>query len=208
MSYGIAKGSRAAVWLVAFLLTLLTITVHVVSPSTWRFSDQRWEEILRLRQESPIFGVRPITAICVKVISGVTGLSVKSAFFTLQFLLYFLTGPAFYYYLRRLRFDNRYALGGMIVFLSSLPLFMAHFEPIFTWSDFWIYLLVPLSFAPACERRYGLSVACMAIANHGESPGNYLLWQVRQIWLRALPPGIRRNVELVLCGSWQVAHST
>ena len=41
---------------------------------------------------------------------------------------------------------------------------MAHFEPIFTWSDFWIYLLVPLSFAPACERRYGLSVACMAIA--------------------------------------------
>lgn len=37
---------------------------------------------------------------------------------------------------------------------------------------------------------------------------NYLLWQVRQIWLRALPPTGRRNVEFVLCGSWQVAHST
>lgn len=37
---------------------------------------------------------------------------------------------------------------------------------------------------------------------------SYLLWQVRQIWLRALPPTVRRNVEFVLCGSWQVAHST
>jgi len=36
----------------------------------------------------------------------------------------------------------------------------------------------------------------------------HLLWQARQIWLRAFPLGKRRNVGLVLCGSWQVAHST
>jgi hypothetical protein len=82
----------------------------------------------------------------------------------LQFTLYLLCGPAFWFFLRTLGFRLSYALAGMIMYLLTMPLFMAHFEPVHTGSDFWVYLLVPLSIAMAIRKQYTVAVITVILA--------------------------------------------
>lgn len=160
-----SRGSRlTTLWLVALFVTALTILAHIYSPSTWTLSDTQWDQTLSLHRDSPIFKVRSITTLLITFFHESLGVRVKLVFFSLQFLLYFLNGPVFYYYLRQIGSEHRFALAGMVLWQFSLPLFMAHFEPVFTWSDFWVYLFVPLSLACAVRGRMLLTALCMAVA--------------------------------------------
>ncbi|MFQ5454216.1 MAG: hypothetical protein ACE5D6_08530, partial [Candidatus Zixiibacteriota bacterium] len=46
----------------------------------------------------------------------------------------------------------------------SLPIFLAHFQPIYTWSDFWIYTTVPLTITSIIKKNGWLSILGMFIA--------------------------------------------
>jgi len=75
----------------------------------------------------------------------ITGVSLKVTFYSVQYLLAFITGLLFLKYLRRLGFDRFWPHLGMILFFTSLSVMGAHFAPIHTWDDFWMYLLLLLT---------------------------------------------------------------
>jgi hypothetical protein len=158
------RGKAIRVWLLAAFLTGLTIIVHFTSPSTLNHSEESWGLKLDLHSSADVFRVRPLTTGIVQFLNEEIGLPVKTAFFGLQFLLFFLMCPALYFFFRQLGYDDKYSTTGMIIFALSLPVFLAHFEPVFTWSDFWLYLMVPLSLGLAIRGKIILAAATMACA--------------------------------------------
>ncbi len=157
-------GKWIHVWLLAALLTGLTIIVHFTSPSTLNHSEESWQMKLDLHSSADVFRVRPLTTGIVNFLNEKIDLSIRAAFFGLQFLLFFLMCPALYFYFSQLGYSHRLSIIGMIIFALSLPVFLAHFEPIFTWSDFWLYLMAPLSLGLAIRHKFILAALTMAIA--------------------------------------------
>jgi hypothetical protein len=158
------RGRWIQVWLLALLLTALTTVVHLTSPSSFYLKDAIWQARLNLHYSADVFRVRPLTSAIVTFLTTNYGLSIKTAFLSLQFTLFFLTCPAVYFYLKQLGYNHRYSIVGMIMFMLSLPVFLAHFDPVYTWSDFWMYLMVPLSLGWAIKNKLVLSALAMAIA--------------------------------------------
>ena len=152
------------VGLVAAALTALSIMAHIVGPSTLHYPEDTRKVTVTYHLENEIFNKRPLTTSMVVFLVEAAGLSYQTSFFLLQFFLYFLTGPAFYYYLRQLKFTNGPALGGMALFLLCQPVLMAHFEPIHTWDDFWMYIFVPLSLGLALGGRIIPAALAMSAA--------------------------------------------
>lgn len=150
--------SDKKLWLVTIIialgLTLLSIILHATSPSSLGDSEQIWQERLTYHLEHNALNVRVLTSGWLLFASDNLGLSVKTSFFTLQFLLLFLSGIAFWYYLKVLGFSTFLSRPGMIIYFLSYPIMLAHFEPIFTWSDFWLYLFIPLGFALSWKKNY------------------------------------------------------
>ncbi len=156
--------STLAVILVALGLTLLSLAAHLIAPSTMRESETVWEERLEMHRTQQVFASRPFTNVSIAVLHNTLGLSVKESFFLLQFLLLFFTGPLFLRYLSRLGFEFPYAFGGMFLFYLSLPVFLAHFAPVFTWSDFWTYAFVTGALLFALQGRIAAGAGAMAFA--------------------------------------------
>jgi hypothetical protein len=152
------------VWTLAAGLTLLSLVVHLASPSSMHQTEQNWDERVTLHQTEPAFTVRPITTAIVVFGHDTFGLSHRTAFFSLQFILMLLVVAVFYYYLHALAFNHREALTGMLIFGLSLPVFLAHFDPMYTWSDFWVYLCIPLSFLLTVKRWWFPAVMSFVVA--------------------------------------------
>jgi len=158
------RGKYIRIWIIALILTGLTVLVHISSPSTIHQSEGQWIENINLHITQDVFRVRPLTTNIVRFLATHIGLTYRSAFFGLQFLLFFLLCPALYFYFNQLGYNHRFSAIGMIIFALSLPVFLAHFEPIFTWSDFWLYLMVPLSLGLAIRHKFILAALAMACA--------------------------------------------
>lgn len=157
-----SKAHYLSVWVTAIGLTGLSLIAHVTSPSSFHQPEENWESRVITHQTHPAFRVRPVTTGLVAELHRVLGWPYKTAFFALQFLLMLVCGPVFYHFLRRFGFADGYAMGGMIIFYFSLPVFMAHFDPVYTWDDFWVYLMIPLSFL--CMSRKYFIMAALALA--------------------------------------------
>ncbi|MBD3332214.1 hypothetical protein GF356_05145, partial [candidate division GN15 bacterium] len=136
----------------------------MTSPSTWHHSEESWAGRVEKHETSPIFSKRPLTTGSVNLLHDVLGFSYREAFFVLQFLLMAMALMCFYHWLSVVGFGRREALTGMIVFGLSHSVFLAHFEPVFIWSDFWVYALVPLSLAASLKRSHTIAIGTMALA--------------------------------------------
>ncbi len=154
----------ATVWIVAAGLTLLSLLLHFVAPSTLRESEAGWAERVTYHQTKPSFAVRPLNTSAVVLLHEATGWGYRTSFFALQYTLLLLCGPALAGWLRRQGFSLREGLLGMTLFYLSLPVLLAHFAPIFTWGDIWVYLLLPLAFSAAVAGRILLSAIWLAAA--------------------------------------------
>ncbi|MGH8015098.1 MAG: hypothetical protein ACREBV_02800 [Candidatus Zixiibacteriota bacterium] len=152
------------IWLLSGLVTGLSVAAHYAGPTSMHGSNRDWERTVQYHGELQSFKNRPLTTNVVIQLVEKFHLTYRTAFFSLQFLLFFLTGRGIYFYLRQLGFSNRYSMTGMLLFMLSMPVFLAHLEPIHTWSDFWVYLLAPLSLGLAIQRKVLLSSMCMAVA--------------------------------------------
>ena len=152
------------VLLISFAIVGLSLLVHFAAPSSIHLSEQVWSQRVAFHHTLLPFQVRPLTNGILDAGHDLFGFSYKTIFFTLQFFLYLVCLPAFWYYLRTLRFSHAYSLAGMLIFGLTLPLFLANFEPIHTWSDFWVYIGLPLSFAALIRRRYTVSLLAMTLA--------------------------------------------
>lgn len=148
----------------ALLITLLSVVAHVTSPSTLHQSEQSWAERIELHETSPIFSKRPLTSIAVVALHDSLGLGYRASFFALQFALMTAALICFWYWLSILGFGRGEGLAGMVIFGLSHSVFLAHFEPIHTWSDFWVYALIPLSLAWSLKKRYIPAVIAAVLA--------------------------------------------
>jgi hypothetical protein len=155
---------KLTIFSIAGLLTILSFITHYTSPSSMHYEESHWQQRLELHQSHPAFKARPFTTNFVLLIKNAFGLSHRTAFFILHFLLLIISGPVFYCFLSRLGFDFRPAIWGMIIYFLSLPVFMAHFDPVYTWSDFWVYIFIPLSFIYLLQRKYIPAILAFMIA--------------------------------------------
>jgi len=148
-------------WAMAGLFTMLSLIAHLTSPSSMHQPEDNWRTRVEYHQTHPAFTVRPITTGLIALMHNALGLSYRASFFILQFLLMLLCGPVLVRYLKYLGFSLKMSLIGMTIFYLSLPVFMAHFDPVYTWSDFWVYLMIPLSFTCLLRKNYALALITM-----------------------------------------------
>ena len=162
-----ASGS-GFVWIgaivLAMALTALSFVAHTTSPSILSYDAEFWERSMADHATRPAFRVRPFTNDAVQWLHDRHDLSYRDAWTGLQFTLMFACCWVFYLYLRALGFAPKQSLVGELMFGLSPPVFMAHFVPMYTWDDFWVYLLVPLSIALIKWRQLPLAAIAMGLA--------------------------------------------
>jgi len=146
-------------------LSLLTASflLHYFCESTMAQSDDMWEYRLKVHLTGYPFSLRHFTSQTIEFMSRFLGLSIKESFFTIHFLLAVLLGPFFFRFLRKMSFDKSSANIGVVLLLTAYPIMSAHFEPVFTWDDFWLYLFSVISFSFALGRNFAWSGIFFAI---------------------------------------------
>lgn len=146
------------------LVTILSIGAHYIGPSTMHMSEEIRKATVDYHIEHEIFDKRPFTTNIIVFLVEKIGFSYQVAFYLLQFTLFFFAGPAIYFYLKNLKLEHTFALAGMLIFLLSMPVFMAHFEPVHTWDDFWVYIFVPLGLGLALQGKVVLPAISIVVA--------------------------------------------
>jgi len=149
---------------IALILTLLSFAVHVTSPSSWHQNEADWQLRIEMHRSNEAFKARPFTLSCVGAFHDILGLRYRTAFFLMQFCMLFISAPVVFFYLCNLSFSFRESLWGMIIYQLSYPVFLAHFDPVYTWSDFWVYLMIPFSFICLMRRLWIPAVLAFAWA--------------------------------------------
>ncbi len=79
------------------------------------------------------------------------------SFYAIQYLASFLTGLLFYNFLKKLNFRPNWSLLGVAVFMFSLPMAAAFFEPVHSYDDYWMYGFTVLTFTAVIDRRWLLT---------------------------------------------------
>ena len=81
------------------------------------------------------------------------GLTIKQAYFLIQYSLVVLLAFVFYRYLLALGFTKRNSNFGLFLLLSAYPILAAHIEPVHTWDDIWCHLFLALSMTAFIKDR-------------------------------------------------------
>lgn len=165
----------------SLIFTSFSILLHYLNPSTLRIIDEDfWQKILHVHQTAVAFKVRPWTTFITSMLHDYAGLPVKTSFFILQFSLLFISGLVFHRYLQMLSYTRKQAFLGTTIYFLSIPVLMAHFEPVHTWSDFWVYILIPLSFIFVIQKKYWWSLPCMILVTMARETSVifYPLWML------------------------------
>jgi len=149
-------------------------------------AESRMDQILEKHETESPFKHRPLTNNAVRFIEAVLPVSTLQAFFALQFLLAFLCGPALVAWLRSLEYSPSESLWGMSLFYFSMPLLLAHFEPIYTYDDLWVYLFVPLAMTLLRKRDSAWSaiLLCWALIARSTSLVFLPCWVVLAVVIR------------------------
>ncbi len=157
-----------ATWAIIALGLALSLTVHLtVGGSSFSVPADDWQHTLDVHLHDHPFSTRPLQSYATLGLQRLTGLSTKVAFFSIQFLLAGLTGWLLFRFLRRLGFSRAWGRIGTAMFYLSFPILAAHFAPVHTWDDMWLYAaLLGMSYA-LLDRRWPvvavlLAVACLA----------------------------------------------
>ncbi|MCH8027634.1 MAG: hypothetical protein IID63_05870, partial [candidate division Zixibacteria bacterium] len=87
-------------------------------------------------------------------INQLFGMPLKESFYILQYSLVFLLGPLFYNYLKTLGFGRNWSLVGLAALMFSFPILCAHFEPVHTWDDKWMYVFLILTFSALLKNNW------------------------------------------------------
>jgi len=125
------------------LVSLWLHTMNTTSPMS--LEDQVWDTKMDAHLNKYPFRIRLFQSHLTNWLHMLTGVSLKITFYTIQYILAFITGLLFLKYLRRLGFDRYWPHLGMILFFTSLSVMGAHFAPIHTWDDFWLYSFLLLT---------------------------------------------------------------
>ncbi|MEW5924186.1 MAG: hypothetical protein AB1746_09375 [Candidatus Zixiibacteriota bacterium] len=137
-------------------ITLLTISfiLHYKSCGSPITADSEvWRSKMEYHLNHAPFSIRFFTTYLVLFISNISGLPNREAFYIIQFGLALFLGPVFYGFLKQLGFEKNWSNIGVVLLMSSYPIIAAHFEPVHTWDDFWVYLFLVFSFMYLLQGR-------------------------------------------------------
>ncbi len=110
-----------------------------MSGSSFSLTPEDWRPSLDLHLRDYPFCMRPFQSYATLALASVSGMAHKDAFFVIQYCLAGLTAYLFYRFLLVLGFGRRWGHVGLAFYLLSFPVLAAHFAPIHTWDDFWLY---------------------------------------------------------------------
>lgn len=142
----------------SFIVATIMLGLSLMLQSTWCQSmfhaqDEFWAFLYGLHTEVYPFATRYFTNQYLIIMGNITNLTLPQSFFILQFTLFYLCGPAFFGYLKALKFTSKMALSGEIIFYLMYPVIAAHIPPVFTWDDMWVYLFLTLSLTFIFKKR-------------------------------------------------------
>jgi len=145
-------------WLPVLLTgTCLMFSFYLQTKVYWSSMElplETWLKNLNLHLTWHPFAIRYFQSYATLLVNKISPLSLRDSFYTVQFILAFITGPFFYNYLRQLKFSRLWSSLGLIFLLSAYPILGAHFEPTHTWDDFWLYLFLVLTFSALINHNW------------------------------------------------------
>jgi len=129
-------------WLLLVTATAIALSLYLhlkASSSPMQSDEETWLKSFDLHKNTYPFSLRYFQNYSTIFVRHITGLTLKNAFYAVQYFLMLLLSLAFFDYLKKLQISQSWSLVGVILFLLSFPIVAAHFEPVHTWDDFWMY---------------------------------------------------------------------
>lgn len=136
-------------YVLAITVTGIIVSLILHLKATWSpflIEPEIWKKTLELHLNEYPFNMRFPQTHATLLVSRLFGFPLKESFYTLQYILVLLLGPLFYNYLKTLGFERNWSLVGLALLMLSFPILCAHFEPVHTWDDKWMYGFVILTF--------------------------------------------------------------
>lgn len=183
---------RSALLLSAFMVAA-ALFVQFYWNSMFDVADDGWLFRLRLHQDYYPFSARIFTTYPVIWLGKLLGSRYELAFGLFQYSLYFILGPLLYQYLRRLKIEHLWALGGLVIFYLSYPMIAAFHEPVSTWDDFLQYgaLIMAFSFLIAGRLSASTIAFSFGVAAREATILIYPVWALA-IWMKSEKPAMYR----------------
>ena len=97
-------------------------------------------------------------------LQSLTGLTARHAFFALQYLLLAAVSVLFYRLLRQIKFSYGWSLVVLALFLSAYPVLLGFSEPVHTWDDIWLYVMLILTLSSLIGRKPLMATMTFTIA--------------------------------------------
>lgn len=145
-------------YLYPILITLGVLTLSILLHLKWcgttmGASVEHFQTVLDYHRQTYPFSIRPFTTQTILILHNWFGISAKIAFFGINLTLSLVLGPCFYLYLKQVGFDYTWSRVGTFLLISAYPILAAHFEPVHTYDDFWVYLFTLLAFTMLVQSR-------------------------------------------------------
>lgn len=140
-----------------------SLYLHLSYETTLNQSEDLWEKRVDFHRDIPPHSTRMFTTTILDVAHTTLGVDYLTVFSILQYSLSFFLGLAFYSYLRSMGFSVTYSNLGLVLLLSSYPILCAHFQPVYTWDDMWLYLSLVLAMQCQFKNRPLLAAAVFSV---------------------------------------------
>ncbi|PKK84054.1 MAG: hypothetical protein CVT49_05365 [candidate division Zixibacteria bacterium HGW-Zixibacteria-1] len=153
---------------ITIVLLVISLILHLKSCGSPMTADSEvWRNKMDYHLNHPPMSIRFFTTYLILLLSNISGLPHRESFYIIQFGLAVFLGPVFYRFLKQLGFEITWSNVGVVLLMSSYSIMAAHFEPVHTWDDFWVYLFLILSFLYLIRGRnpagiFFFILACLA----------------------------------------------
>ena len=144
-------------YVLAITATGIVVSLILHLKATWSpllLEPELWVKAIEYHLSQYPFNIRFPQTHLTLVVNQLFGIPLKPAFYILQYILVLILGPLFYSYLKHLDFDRRWSLAGVAALMFSFPILGAHFEPVFTWDDIWMYGFLILTFSALLKSNW------------------------------------------------------
>ena len=144
-------------YVLAITVTGIVVSLILHLKATWSpllHDPEIWRRSLELHVNYYPFNIRFPQTQATLLVNRFFGIPHKESFYILQYILVFLLGPLFYNYLKTLGFGRNWSLMGLALLMFSFPILGAHFEPVHTWDDIWMYGFLILTFSALLKSNW------------------------------------------------------
>ncbi len=132
--------------------------------SSLQQSEQIWKERLDYHLTLFPFSIRYLTSYATIFLERISSLSIRDSFILIHFTLFTALGPAFFFYLRQLKYSITQSNWGVFLLYLCYPVMAAQIQPMHTWDDMWVYLFLALSFGFLVKSKLLISALLFTLA--------------------------------------------